>query len=77
MEEVNSYIDGLRAHYRKQVNRFIKEIAQSASEKKMSELIFEDIRGELETLEKDIQSGKAVLDRLNHCLGELNQLEET
>jgi tRNA U34 5-carboxymethylaminomethyl modifying GTPase MnmE/TrmE len=74
MEKVNSYFGELRSHYRKQVDRFIKEIVRSASEKQLSDLIFTDIRGQLENLERDIKSKESTLKQLDRCLGELNKL---
>ena len=65
-------LSDLRTHYRKQVDQFIKKIISSASEKKMSDMIFSDIRGQLEILERDVQNKQTTLDRLNRCLAELN-----
>jgi hypothetical protein len=76
MNEVESYVSNLRNYYRKQVDRFIRDIVDSASKEKMSDMIFADIRGKLENLEKDIKDKETTLGRLKRCLDELNKLEE-
>ncbi|MDR3259057.1 MAG: dynamin family protein [Fusobacteriaceae bacterium] len=71
IEDVNAYIIKLRQIYTNQSNNFISELEKTLKREKMSELMFVDLRKQLETLEKDISTKKLTLDRLHKCLNEL------
>ncbi|MDR2092142.1 MAG: dynamin family protein [Azoarcus sp.] len=78
MDEVESYISNLEGQYREHANRSIEKIVCSAKggEKKLSKIVFSDIRNRLEMLEKDIENKETTVRRLNKCLSELDTLGE-
>jgi len=75
MADVDTYMGELRTHFREKTKDFIEGVARSASERKMSDLMFSDLRHQLDTLENDIKDKQQTLDALNRCRAELNALE--
>jgi hypothetical protein len=68
LDEANSYLGDLRTVYGKKTNEFIAAIEQSAKREKVSDVIFKDLRTQIETLENEIGNKKLTLDRLGKCL---------
>ena len=67
MEEVNTYLDELRSRYRSRTTTLINDMVKAASTSKMSDLIFSDMRGQLDALESSIKDKQVTLDRLQRC----------
>lgn len=75
LADVDSYMAELRTRFRAQTREFIDNTARAAGERKMSDLIFSDLRRQLDTLENDVKDKQRTLDTLNRCVSELNALE--
>jgi predicted GTPase len=74
LDAANSYLGELRTFYSKKTNEFITAIENSAKREKVSDLIFKDLRTQIETLEKEIGNKKLTLDRLSKCLTALQRV---
>jgi hypothetical protein len=74
MEEVQTYISNLRMIFNKARDEFIQTLEKTAKREKMSDMIFTDLRAQLETLEKEINNKELTLDRLNKCAASLNDM---
>ncbi len=74
MADVDAYMGELRTHFRDKTKVFIDGVARSASARKLSDLIFSDLRRQLDTLENNIKDKQRTLDTLNRCISELNGL---
>lgn len=74
LADVDSYMGELRTRFRAQTREFIDNTARAAGERKMSDLIFSDLRQQLDTLENDVKDKQRTLDTLNRCIAELNTL---
>lgn len=74
MEDVNNYLDELRSRYRSRTTTLINNMVKAASTSKMSDLIFSDMRGQLEALESGIKDKHMTLGRLQRCHNDLGQL---
>jgi tRNA U34 5-carboxymethylaminomethyl modifying GTPase MnmE/TrmE len=74
LADVDSYMGELRTRFRAQTREFIDNTARAAGERKMSDLIFSDLRQQLDTLENDVKDKQRTLDTLNRCIAELNSL---
>ncbi|MHC6202825.1 dynamin family protein [Breznakiellaceae bacterium SP9] len=68
IEEVNTYQMNLKTVYNQKTNEFIRAIEESAKREKASDSIFNNLRTQIETLEKEIGNKKLTLDRLEKCL---------
>jgi uncharacterized protein YktA (UPF0223 family) len=75
LEEISSYISNLGEHHRKQCEKFLKSIVESAKREHPSDMIFKDMRGQIKILEDSLQNKEATVGRLNLCLSDLNSLE--
>jgi len=73
IEKIETYLDELRSHYRKQTTKLIDDLALAARQKKMSDLIFSDLIAQLKTLEGALKDKQSTLERLNRCFAELNK----
>jgi predicted GTPase len=74
IDEVQAYMGDLRTKYSKQTSDFIDSLEKTAKRERMSELIFADLRKQLETLEKELGNKKLTLDRLNKCQSALKEV---
>jgi predicted GTPase len=71
IDEALRYIDNLRTFFNEQSENFISTVERTAKREKMSDLIFTDLREQLETLEKELENKKQILDRLGKCLTDI------
>lgn len=67
MEEVHTYLDELGSRYRSRTTTLINDMVKAARVSKMSDLIFSDMRRQLEALENGIKGKHVTLDRLQRC----------
>ena len=74
MEEVHIYLDELRSRYRSHTIALINDMVKAASANKMSDLIFSDMRRQMEALESGIKDKQLTLDRLQRCHDDLGKL---
>jgi ketosteroid isomerase-like protein len=72
ISEVQAYLGELRTYYSKQTSEFLNALEKSAKREKMSEMIFADLKAQLETLEKELGNKKLTLQRLDKCLAALH-----
>jgi len=72
-DEVMAYMSNLRNIFNKSRDEFISKAEQSAKREKMSEMIFSDLKKQLEALEKEIENKELTLERLKKCRSELEK----
>jgi hypothetical protein len=73
MDEVESFLSNLKNVFSKARDEFISGMEKSAKREKMSDMIFSNLKEQLESLEKAIENKKLILDRLKKCLSELEK----
>jgi len=72
-DEVMGYMSNLRSIFDKARDEFISKAEKSAKREKMSEMIFSDLKKQLETLEKEIENKGLTLERLKKCRSALEK----
>jgi hypothetical protein len=75
INEVNEYIGRLKRVYTQKTGQFIADVEKSVKREKISDLMFKDMKGRLEALEKEIENKQMTLDRLDRCLSALKGAE--
>jgi len=73
-DEVMAYMSNLRNIFNKARDEFISKAEQSAKREKMSEMIFSDLKKQLDSLEKEIENKELTLDRLKKCRSTLEKI---
>jgi len=73
-DEVLAYMDNLKNIFNKARDTFISKAEKSAKREKMSDMIFSDLKKQLETLEKEIENKELTLDRLKKCRSALEKI---
>jgi len=73
LDEVSDYMDGLKIIFNNARDNYISKAEKSAKQEKMSDMIFSDLKKQLETLEKEIENKELTLDRLKKCRSALEQ----
>jgi predicted GTPase len=73
MDEVSTYLSHLRSIFSKATGDFVNTLEKSAKREKMSDLMFADLKGQIESLEQEIVNKDATLDRLGKCLDALKE----
>jgi hypothetical protein len=71
LSEAHDYMARLRSYFQSQTAQFIKGLESSVRKYSMSELLFNDIKEQIEQLEQDIENKQAKLERLRDCAKEL------
>jgi hypothetical protein len=72
-DEVLKYETNLRNVFNRARDDFISGMEKSAKREKMSDMIFSDLKKQLESLEKDIENKELTLKRLEECCSILMQ----
>ena len=71
VEEVESYRSNIRAVFTKARDEFLSMMEKSAKRENMSDLLFSNMKTELESLEKEIENRELTLERLKKCVSAL------
>jgi hypothetical protein len=73
-DEVLKYETNLRNVFNRARDDFISGMEKSAKREKMSDMIFSDLKKQLEDLEKDLEKKDLTLKRLKQCLSTLEKI---
>jgi hypothetical protein len=73
VDEAESFMTNLRNVFNRARDEFLSSVEKSAKREKMSDMIFSDLKKQLESLEKEIENKKLTLDRLKKCLSALEK----
>jgi len=73
-DEVLGYMSDLKNIFNKARDKFISEAEKSAKREKMSDMIFNDIKKQLEKDEGEIEHKELTLERLKKCLASLGKI---
>ena len=76
IDEVESYRSHLRTVFNKATDEFLSTMEKTAKREKMSDMIFADLKKQLESLEKEIENKEYTLDQLKKCLAALEKAAE-
>ena len=74
LDSVGDYIRDLRTKTQKRTDTFISDLKNSASNYKLSELIFTDMRSQLITLQKELNNKQVTVEKLQRCLSKMENI---
>jgi len=75
MDEVETYRSNLKITFYRARDEFLCGMEQAIKGQKVSDMLFSDMRNELELLEGEIQNKERIIDRLTKCAAALGQLK--
>ena len=73
-DEVQGFLANLKNVFNKERDDFISVVEKNAKKEKMSDMIFSELKKQLETLEKEIENKELTLDRLKKCCSVLEKV---
>jgi predicted GTPase len=74
LDSIRFYLTELQRQYLDEVNSILGVIEDTIKDKKISSLLFENIKKTIEELESSIKNKALILDRLEKCVFELNEV---
>jgi hypothetical protein len=74
VDRIDVYLTELEQQYKREVGSVLSNIEEKLKGKKISSLLFENIKKTIEELEESIKNKALILDRLEKCASELKEV---